>query len=325
MKHSTEVGAEPAVAATTVASSQPSRGLMVGYAFAALGAVLFSTKAIIIKLAYAEGINAETLLALRMLLSLPFYAAIGFVSVIERRRTGRSLPDRRAVLYATLVGMLGYWFASYTDFLGLVYISAQFERLILFTYPAFVVVLGALFFAQPIRATTLIGIAISYAGLALIFATKTSEGGSDSNVALGAILVLSAALAFALYQLLAKGLIGTIGPRLFTCIAMSGAAAAALLQFALTQPLESILVSPHMLFYGVLLAIGATVLPSFLLNAALQRISAQANATIGTLSPVVTILLAVIILGEHFSLIDAMGTVLVIAGVGWFTLADRKR
>jgi drug/metabolite transporter (DMT)-like permease len=157
----------------------------------------------------------------------------------------------------------------------------------------------------------------------VIFATKTGEPGS--NVTWGAVLVLSAALAFALYQLLAKGLIGTIGPRLFTCIAMSGAAAAALVQFALTQPLQSIVVSPHMLFYGVLLAIGATVLPSFLLNAALQRISAQANATIGTLSPVVTIALAVIILGEHFSLIDAVGTVLVIAGVGWFTLADRKR
>lgn len=318
MKHTSET-TPPAISP----ASRPDRRLLVGYAFAAMGAVLFSTKAIIIKLAYADGINAETLLALRMLLSLPFYAAIGFASVADRRRTGRSLPPRKAVIQAALVGLLGYWFASYTDFLGLVYISAQFERLILFTYPAFVVVLGALFFAQPIRARTLIGIAISYAGLALIFATKSTDGGSD--VTLGAALVLSAAFAFALYQLLAKRLIGTIGPRLFTCIAMSGAAAAALLQFALTQPLQSIIVSPHMLFYGILLAIGATVLPSFLLNAALQRISAQANATIGTLSPVVTILLAVIILGEHFSLIDALGTALVIVGVGWFTLTDRKR
>jgi drug/metabolite transporter (DMT)-like permease len=224
---------------------------------------------------------------------------------------------------AALVGVLGYWFASYTDFLGLFYISAQFERLILFTYPAFVVVLGALFFAQPIRLRTLLGIAISYAGLALIFATKSSEDSAD--VTKGAALVLAAALAFALYQLLAKGVIGKIGPRLFTCIAMSGAAAAALLQFALTQPLESLIVGPQMLVYGLLLAVGATVLPSFLLNAALQRISAQANATIGTLSPVVTILLAVAVLGEHFTWIDACGAALVIAGVGWFTLADRKR
>jgi drug/metabolite transporter (DMT)-like permease len=145
MKHSTEVATEPAVATATASSAPSSRELLIGYAFAAVGATLFSTKAIIIKLAYADGINAETLLALRMLLSLPFYAAIGLISVAERRRVGRPLPARRAVLYATLVGMLGYWFASYTDFLGLVYISAQFERLILFTYPAFVVVLGALF------------------------------------------------------------------------------------------------------------------------------------------------------------------------------------
>jgi drug/metabolite transporter (DMT)-like permease len=300
---------------TGIAASPPaetsqsrSRAIWIGYAFAAAGAVLFSTKAIFIKLAYAEGINAETLLALRMLLSLPFYAAIGLVSVGERRRSGRPLPGRRLVMLAGFAGLLGYWFASYTDFLGLVYISAQFVRLILFTYPAFVVVFGALFFSQPARPRTLVGIAISYAGLALIFATDRSAASAD--LLKGAALVLSAAIAFALYQLFAKDLVGKIGPRLFTCIAMSGAAAGALIQFALTQPLASIIVGPKLLGYGVLLAIGATVLPSFLLNAALQRISAQANA--------------VIVLGEHFTLLDACGTALVIAGVAWFTLADRR-
>jgi drug/metabolite transporter (DMT)-like permease len=144
-------------------------------------------------------------------------------------------------------------------------------------------------------------------------------------VAKGAGLVLSAAIAFALYQLLAKGAIARIGPRLFTCIAMSGAAAAALLQFALTQPLDSLIVGPQLFLYGLLIAIGATVVPSFLLNAALHRISAQANATIGTLSPVVTILLAVAVLGEEITWIDVAGTALVLAGVGWFTLADRRR
>jgi drug/metabolite transporter (DMT)-like permease len=226
---------------------------------------------------------------------------------------------------AAAVGVLGYWFASYTDFLGLLYISAQFERLILFTYPAFVVLFGALFFAQPMRARTFLGIAISYAGLLLIFATRLTELGPA--VAKGSGLVLVAAIAFALYQLLAKGLIGKIGPRLFTCIAMSAAAGVAIVQFGLTQPVESLIAvgSPKVLAYGLLLAVGATVLPSFLLNAALGRISAQANATIGTLSPIATIVLAVLILGEHFGLVDAAGTVLVIAGVGWFTLADRRR
>jgi drug/metabolite transporter (DMT)-like permease len=316
-----EVTAEPPT--PVLRPADRSRDLWVGYACAAAGAFLFSTKAIIIKLAYAEGLNAETLIALRMVLALPVYGVIGLMSVRDRLRTGRALPDFGLVWRAAAVGVLGYWFASYADFLGLLFISAQFERLILFTYPAFVVLFGALFFAQPIRVRTLFGIAISYAGLALIFATRLTALGAD--VAKGAGLVLAAAVAFALYQLLAKGVIGRMGPRLFTCIAMSGAAAVAIAQFVLTQPLASLIVSEKVLFYGVLLALGATVLPSFLLNTALGRISAQANATIGTLSPVATIVLAVIILGEHFGLVDAAGTVLVLAGVGWFTLAERRR
>jgi drug/metabolite transporter (DMT)-like permease len=319
------VAAEPALPITTHPglAIESGRSLWIGYGCAALGAALFSTKAIFIKLAYAEGIGTETLLALRMILSLPAYGIVGWLAIRDRRRSGKPLPDRGLVARAAAVGILGYWFASYADFLGLVYISAQFERLILFTYPAFVVLFGALFFAQRVRLNTLFGIAISYAGLALIFTADFSALGA--HAARGAAWVLAAAIAFALYQLLAKGLIGRIGPRLFTCIAMSAAAFAALLQFALVEPLSSLAVGPKLLLYGLLLAIAATVLPSFLLNAALQRISAQANATIGTLSPVVTIVLAVAILGEPFGWVEAAGTALVLAGVGWFTLADRRR
>jgi len=312
----------PGLEAQAAGTAAQLRQTWAGYAFGAAGAALFSTKAIIIKLAYAEGINAETLLALRMALSLPFFAAVGLIAVRDRWGRGIALPERGLVVRAGAVGLLGYWFASYTDFLGLLFISAQFERLILFTYPAFVVLLGAWLFGQAIDRRALIGIGISYAGLMLIFATKLDELGAD--VAKGAGLVLMAAVSFALYQLLAKKVIEEVGPGLFTCIAMSAAAMAALLQFALTQPLASLIVGPQLLFYGVLIAVGATVLPSFLLNMALQKISAQANATIATLSPVVTILLAVTILGEVLTASDVGGTVLVIAGVGFFTLAARK-
>jgi drug/metabolite transporter (DMT)-like permease len=313
-----------AVAPAPAAGKVPERRApLAGYVLAALGAALFSTKGVIIKLAYAEGISTETLLALRMGLAVPFYLAIGILALGERFAAGHALPPASLIAKAGLVGLLGYWFASYVDFLGLVYISAQFERLILFTYPAFVVLFGALFFAQRVRASTLAGVALSYAGLALIFTTKL--GALGPNVAKGAALVLAAAIAFALYQLLAKGLIGALGPRLFTCIAMTAAAVAALLQFALTEPLSSIIVTRELFAYALFLAIGATVLPSFLLNAALQRISAQANATIGTLSPVITILLAVVILGENFGWVDAAGTALVLAGIGWFTIAERRR
>ncbi|MCP4384078.1 MAG: DMT family transporter [Hyphomicrobiales bacterium] len=293
-----------------------------GYVFAAVGALLFSTKAVVIKLAYAESVDAETLLALRMIFALPFYLVIGGLSVRDHRRENRPLPNARQVAGAATVGLLGYWFASYMDFLGLEYISAQFERLILFTYPMFVVVFGALFFRQDIRVHTVVGIAISYSGLAVIFGEKLTSFGND--VVVGAGFVLLAAIAFALYQLVAKPMIEVIGPRLFTCIAMTGAAAGAFIQFFLTHPASTLIVPPLLIGYSIALAIGATVLPSFFLNAALHRISAQANATIGTLSPVMTIALAVLILGETLTTVDIIGTALVLAGVGWFTFADQR-
>jgi drug/metabolite transporter (DMT)-like permease len=313
--------AESPPLALTPAASQ--RYTQAGYVFALTGALLFSTKSIIIKLAYAEAVDATTLLALRMGFALPIYVAIGLLAVRDRGRRGVPLPRLAMAIRAATVGALGYWFASYADFLGLTYISAQFERLILFTYPLFVVVLGAVFFRLPMRLRTLAAIAVSYAGLALIFTEKTATLGP--NIAAGAGLVLAAALAFALYQLLAKPVIAVMGPRLFTCIAMSGAAVAVFAQFVVTHPLAGLAIGPRVAALAVAIALGATVLPSFFLNAALHRVSAQANATIGTLSPVMTILLAVIVLGEALTMTDIAGAALVLAGVGWFTLADRRR
>jgi drug/metabolite transporter (DMT)-like permease len=311
--------ATPAIAPAAIAGHAP----ISGYLFAASGAVLFSTKSIIIKLAYERGVNAETLLALRMGLSLPIYLVIGLVSFRQHVRRHLALPRLGLVFRAAWVGALGYWLASYTDFLGLRYISAHFERLILFTYPGFVVLFGWLFFGQRVRLVTLMGMAVSYAGLLLIFASGHDSTAGDDAL-LGAGLVLSAAIAFAAYQLLAKPAIEQMGSRQFTCVAMTGAATIAIGQMLLTQPASALLVEPIVFAYALLLAIGATVVPSFMLNAALHRISAQANAIIGTLSPVATIILAVVILRESFGWFDVAGTALVLAGVGWATLADRK-
>ncbi len=162
----------------------------------------------------------------------------------------------------------------------------------------------------------------SYAGLALIFAGAPT--GASGALLTGAGLVIASAIAFALYQLLAKPLIGRIGPSLFTCIAMSAAAAVVIAQFLLTHEVGALLVSPNAMLCSVFLAIGATVIPSFLMNAALHRISAQANAVIGTLSPIATIVLATLILGETMTGGEWVGAALVLAGVGWFTLMERK-
>ena len=294
----------------------------IGYVFAATGAVLFSTKAIFIKLAYGHGVDAETLLALRMGLSLPVYVAIGWLALRDRRRRREALPTRALVLRAMLVGLLGYWFASYTDFLGLEYISAQFERLILFTYPLFIVLFGAMFFGHRIESRALLALAVSYAGLALIFGEHLSFGGR--SVVIGTLFVLASALAFALYQLLAKEVIGRMGPRIFTCIAMGGAGVGAFLQFFATHPASALAVAAPVWGYGFLLAIFATVLPSFFLSAALHRISAQANGAIGTVSPIATIVMAAVVLGERMTALGLFGTALVLAGVGWFTLSERR-
>ena len=307
------MSSEPSAAATG-----ERRQTSIGYLLAATGAILFSIKAVIVKLAYALDVDPETLLALRMGFSLPFYLAIGLLAVQGRRYKLAALPSMARTIKAALIGMLGMWVASYTDFLGLQYISAQFERLILLTYPMFVVLFGALFFRQPVRARAMIALGISYAGLVLIFGETFSLEGKD--VAVGAGFVMIAAIAFALYQLLAKEAIDDMGPRLFTCIAMTGASLAAFVQFFAGHHFRDLLVSGPLLFYSVLVAIGATVLPTFFMNAALHRISAQANATIGILSPVSTILLAALILGERLTMLGVIGTLLVIGGVAWFTL-----
>ncbi|MCR4282993.1 MAG: DMT family transporter, partial [Bauldia sp.] len=140
-----------------------------------------------------------------------------------------------------VVGLLGYWVSSYLDFLGLEYISAQVERLILFTYPLFVVIFGALLFGQRVSRRAVIAVGISYLGLIVIFGQNALTGGRAGVI--GGLLVLAAAIVFAFYQLFAKNLIGVIGPRLFTCIAMSGAAAGALVQFFVTHPAGDLMVS----------------------------------------------------------------------------------
>ena len=311
---------EPDVAAAPLADIK--RGIPLGYAFAATGAILFSAKAIIVKLVYGMGVDPDTLLALRMGFSLPCYLAIGFWALRNRRQRSMPPPSGHILAKAMLIGVLGMWVASYSDFLGLQYISAQFERLILFTYPLFVVLFGALFFKQRIRSLTLIALGVSYAGLALIFTEHFSLEGQ--NVLVGAAFVIAAAISFALYQLLAKEAIAGLGPGLFTCVAMTGASAAAFLEFFTRHDGRSLLIGGPLLGYSLFLALAATVLPSFFMNAALHRISAQANAAIGILGPIATTLLAVAILGEPLTAIGMAGTALVLAGVGWFTLAERE-
>lgn len=308
----------------STASHHDRRLFWLGCLLSALGAMLFATKGVIIKLAYAENIDAVTLLALRMALAAPVYLGIGFFAL--RRQWRGSAPRVSRGLYgrAIVLGLLGSWLSSYLNFLGLEYVSAQFERLILFTYPLFVVLFSALLYRQRVRPRALLAFAVSYAGLGLAFADNVATPAGGSAVALGSALVLASAVTYALYQVLAKPTIAAMGAQLFTCVVMSAASFGAIAQFLLTHPLGALAVSQRVLALSALIALVATILPTFLINAALGRIPAAVNATIGMLSPVVTLGLAVLVLGETLSLAGMAGTVLVIAGVGAFVLADRR-
>lgn len=293
-----------------------------GYLFAGAGAALFSTKAIFIKLAYMEEANAALMLALRMAVALPFFVAVGLYAVYHLRQNDKALPGWGLTIRALLTGFIGYYISSLLDFEGLVYITAQLERLVLFTYPIFVMFLGWLFFGARLTWLSIMAAAITYAGLVVVFLTDLPTGGIATVI--GTSLVLGCALTFAIYQLLAKNFITAMGSALFTSIALSGSAFACIAHYIVTS--RSFDFSSSSRFFWLAAGTGffATVLPSFLVNAGLSRISPQSTSMIATISPLITIALAVWILGEPFTLADAVGSAMVIAGVGIYALTDVK-
>jgi len=305
-----------------------------GFVMAAVGAVLFSLKAIFIKLAYQPGdglaenqIDVITLMALRMGFSMPVYLMIGYWVIRQRRRNGQSLPSKSLLFKAGLLGLIGYYICPYLDFAGLKLITAQLERLLLFTYPAFVLILGAAFFGMRMSAWGIASIVIAYLGIAVIFVGGDIAIGL--NVPLGSAMILICAFFFALYQLLAKSRIDAVGSILFTCIAMSVAALAVLAHFVTTNLASGTLATaldlpPRIYVLGMAIAIFATLLPSFMINIALGRIGAQAVAMFGMLSPLATIVFAIVWLGEPFGPLDAVGTALTIFGIGLYTWFDRR-
>jgi len=301
--------------------AQTARWRLIGFALSSIGAMLFAIKGVLIKLIYVYPIDTTTLLALRMLFSMPVFIGVG---VVEWRRMSPSArPDRRMIAITTLVGMLGYYVSSWLDFAGLVTLEAQTERLILFTYPFLVILFGRLLLKHPMRAHALGGAGLSYAGLFIMFASDPTR--LSHAMLTGAALVAAAAVTFALYQLYAREMIVKCGPSLFTAIAMSGAGVAVLLHFAVTHPI-AVPVLPVPAWNLILaLAVFATIVPSFMMSAGTARIGAQGTAIVSTLSPVVTIVLAIVILGEPFGMPEAIGTLFVIGGVGLFSFIDSRK
>jgi drug/metabolite transporter (DMT)-like permease len=299
------------------------RSLIIGYLLVAAGSALFSSKAIFIKLAYLERYDSLLILAWRMVFALPVFLVVGAVALARRKAEGKPMPRRNAVLGAIGIGLIGYYLAMVLDFTGLLYVTAQLERLALFTYPIFLIFLGAAFFGMKLTASALVAALITYLGLAVVFVSDFSAGGS--NVTLGTLLVLGAAVSFALYQLMAKRYIGEMGSTLFTSVALSAAAVTTLAHVLIVRGHLDTSMSAHYFMLAAGIGILATVLPSFFVNAGMARIGAASTAIISNVSPLLTIYFAVVLLGEEFTLPHAIGTALVVGGVGYHTWRELKK
>ncbi len=312
----------------TAAPSPDARRLAaLGLTLAIAGAGFFATKGIVIKLALVQGVDSITTLTWRMIVAVPIFLTVGLIGyrkkLAERPAGAPPVLDGPTLLKTLGVGVLGYYVSSYLDFQALAYISAQFDRLILLTYPFFVVLFGVIFFKRRVTGLMVGSMLMSYFGIALIFWRDFSFEGHD--VLLGATLVFIASITYAGYQILAKPLIDRMGAQLFTSIAMSGAGPMVILHFLLTHPLSDLAVNGTA--FWLMLAIGtiSTVLPAYCISSAIGLIGPERTAVVGNVSPVVTISLAVGILGEAFTAWHAAGTVLVLAGAWLFTRKQKPK
>ncbi len=308
---------------SAIASQRPllRNAAWLGVVLALLGAGLFATKGIVIKLALAENVDVLTTLAWRQIVAVPIFVTVGILGyrrrVAAREASAQPVLSPTMVLQAMGVGLLGYYVASFLDFSSLTYISAQLDRLILLTYPFFVVLFGAVFFKRRITPLMVGALVISWLGIAVIFARDFAFEGC--NVILGSALVLASSIVYAAYQILAKPLIDRMGAGLFTSIAMCAAGPAVLVHFLVTHPASDLAVSGHAML--LMLAIGtiSTVLPAYCISGAIGLIGPERTAIIGNVSPVVTVGLAISLLGEPFTIWHAVGTAMVLAGVVLFS------
>jgi drug/metabolite transporter (DMT)-like permease len=291
----------------TVALPHPS--LATGLLLAAAGSIAFSGKAIIVKLAYRYGVDAVTLIMLRMLFALPLFLALAWWS-----SRGKAPLTRKDWTGVVGLGFTGYYLASYLDFWGLQYISASLERLILYLNPTLVLVLGWVIYKRRISRLQAGAMAVSYAGVLVVFGHEVGLQGPDA--ALGTLLVFLSAVGYAVYLLYSGEMVKRLGSLRLVGVATSVACGFVLLQFALLRPLNTALaVAPEVIQLSMLNAVLCTFAPVLMVMMAVERLGAGLAAQTGMIGPMSTILMGVLILGEPFNGWIVVGTVLVMGGV----------
>jgi drug/metabolite transporter (DMT)-like permease len=288
-----------------------------GLVFALGGAITFAGKAILVKLAYRHGVDAVMVIMYRMLFALPIFAGMAWwASRGQRPLTGREW------LGVLGLGFSGYYFSSFLDFLGLQYVTASLERLILYLNPTLVLLFGWLLYRRRWTTRQLVGMAVSYTGVLLVFAREARVEGS--NVPLGAALIFASTISYALYMVYSGQLVQRIGALRLVGLASSVACLLCIAQYLVLRPVSAALAVPTpVIWLSLLNAVLCTAVPVLLVMMAIERVGAAATSQAGMIGPVTTIMMGVWLLGEPFTAWVAAGTVLVIAGIFVFTRGMR--
>jgi drug/metabolite transporter (DMT)-like permease len=292
--------------------------------FAALlaisGIVMFSAKAIMVKLSYRFDADVLTVLLLRMVFALPFYTVFAYRS--SKKQEGYRMTKRDFMSLIAL-GFIGYYAASYFDFLGLRFISASLERLILFVYPTLVILITWIALRKRPTRIQVFAIIITYGGILLAFADDLEMSGN--GMWKGVIFIFLSAFTYAIYLVGSGSMIPRIGPVRFTSYAMIVSCFLVIIHYSIMNTTE-VLHQPWQIYaLGFAMAVISTVIPSFLISEAIKRIGASNFAIYGSLGPISTIILAIIFLGERLDFYQIVGTVVVIFGVSIINLKKSQK
>jgi drug/metabolite transporter (DMT)-like permease len=284
-----------------------------GVMFSVLGAVCFSTKAIFVKLAYRDtSVEAVTLLALRMIFSLPFFVVSAAIS--SSKSTNVKFTAKQWI-YIAVIGSLGYYLSSLLDFLGLQYVSAGIERLILFIYPTLVLLFSSLIFGDKIKKVQWIAVGVTYGGLVFAFVGEANISGGEKDFYLGSALIFACAITFALYIVGSGKMIPLVGASKYNSYAMTFACLAVLAHYFITSDESLFNLESQVYVYSISMALIGTVVPSYLVTEGIKRVGSENAAIISSVGPVSTIIQANIFLNEPVLAVQIAGTALILAGV----------
>lgn len=276
----------------------------------AMSSVLFCSKSVFAKLAYALGADALTVLSFRMGFALPFFIVM---SILGSR--GRASLTAAMWLKLAGLGFVGYYFSSLVNFTGLQYVSVGLERVILYTYPTLLLAFSAFVLKKPIRPAVWMASSITWFGILTAFAGEMHNPVANGHAALGASLIFASAVSYGAFILLSGDTISQVGSLRFTGIAVGFSCLFILAHEAFTRDITGLLSQkPAIYGYGLILAILGTVLPALLLSIGLKRAGAQRFAIISTVGPVTTFALAWAILGERPNLAQLGGFLMTLAG-----------